>query len=102
MCYENACSAIAHVSKDRRASYDVIMCDVLMPDCSGVDLFMAVRRERPDLADRFLFLTGADMMPVVDRFIEFSGRPVLRKPFGEEDMTKAFRSMGLDPGTPGM
>ncbi len=39
-------------------TYDVILCDLMMPEMSGMDIYYAVRRSQPELADRILFMTA--------------------------------------------
>lgn len=38
-------------------SDDVILCDLMMPEMTGMDLYREVQRRRPDLADRMVFMT---------------------------------------------
>lgn len=87
--YRDACAAIAHLLREPRPAYDVVMCDLMMPDCSGVDLHRVIRRDRPELLDRIIFFTGVTMMPGVESFLAFAGRPVLRKPFGPDELLAA-------------
>ena len=50
--------------------FDVVLCDVLMPGVSGIDLYRELERERPDIAQRIIFMSGASSMP---RVVEFFG-----------------------------
>ena len=61
--------------------FDAVMLDLRMPGMDGRELFQALRRERPDLADRVVFVTGDAMTGGTREFLEASGRPVLLKPF---------------------
>lgn len=49
-------AALALFEKD--AGYDVVLCDVHMPGMSGPELFELLEGQRPDLAQRFVFLSG--------------------------------------------
>lgn len=60
---------------------DVIVSDVKMPGESGLDLYGWVRRHRPDLAERFLFVTGDVSEPVLVEFAEQAPERVIQKPF---------------------
>ncbi len=42
----------------RGEPFDVIFCDVMMPEISGIDFFQEIRRRLPKLAGRTVFLTG--------------------------------------------
>ena len=63
------------------ASYDAILCDVTMPNMTGLELYEALCASRPDLASRVAFLTGGVTVDTVRDAIEASGRPVIYKPF---------------------
>jgi PAS domain S-box-containing protein len=45
---------------DRLATtpYELVLCDLLLPDLSGVDVFERATAAKPDLARRFVFVTG--------------------------------------------
>jgi len=99
VCYSDSCAAISHLVSEPRPHYDVVLCDLLMPDCTGVDVHRVLTRDRPDLVDRIVFLTGATMMPGIDAFLQSTGAPVLRKPFGAADVRIACATAsGIDPG----
>ncbi len=98
VCYTDSCAAIGHLVADPHPRYDVVICDVLMPDCSGVDVHRVIRRDRPELLGRMVFVTGATMMPVIESFLAATGAPVLMKPFGSDDIRGACRAVsGIDP-----
>jgi signal transduction histidine kinase len=40
------------------ATFDAIFCDVMMPDCSGMDVYDALAVDRPDLVEKMVFMTG--------------------------------------------
>jgi len=50
------------------ACFDVIVCDVLMPGTSGIDVYRRIEKTRPELAKRIIFMTGASSMPRVADF----------------------------------
>ncbi len=61
--------------------FDLILCDVMMPRLSGIDLFERVTAERPELAERFVFMSGGAFTPRAQEFMEAKGRARLDKPF---------------------
>jgi CheY-like chemotaxis protein len=61
--------------------YDVVMCDLRMPRCSGVELHHALVEKRPDLVRRLVFSTGDVASADASSFLASSGRPVIEKPF---------------------
>jgi signal transduction histidine kinase/ActR/RegA family two-component response regulator len=71
---------------ERDAGFDVILCDLQMPDMSGVELYGAVRERFPALGDRFVFVTGGAFSSDARRFLEESVASVIQKPFRLEDL----------------
>jgi len=63
------------------ADFDVIVCDLMMPRLSGSELYRKAIERRPDLASRFVFITGAGLTPETRTFIDETERPLLHKPF---------------------
>ena len=61
--------------------YDVILCDLRMPHCSGVELHHELLEKRPDLIQRLVFSTGDIASAEAANFLARSGRPVVEKPF---------------------
>lgn len=78
---ETACGgreALAILERDR--SFDVILCDILMPSFTGMDLHREVASRWPDLAPRFIFLTAGVFTIAARRFLEESGAVWMEKP----------------------
>ncbi|MEW5853209.1 MAG: response regulator [Myxococcota bacterium] len=72
-------------ARDRllRETFDVVLCDVLMPGLTGVDLYDELCRARPDVARRFVFVTGS-MGLNHEALIAAASVPVLKKPVDDE------------------
>jgi len=71
---------------ERDTSFDVVLCDLQMPEMSGMDLFTAVQSRFPQLANRFIFVTGGAFSIDAKRFLEESVCAVIQKPFRIEDL----------------
>ena len=63
-------------------TYDVILCDLMMPGMSGVELFEAITLERPAMAARFVFITGGANSDRTSQFLESTRNRYVLKPFG--------------------
>ncbi|MSP62299.1 MAG: PAS domain S-box protein [Myxococcales bacterium] len=63
------------------ARFDLIFCDLMMPEMTGMDLHAALHREAPELLDRLIFLTGGAFTPRAREFLESVPNPRLEKPF---------------------
>ncbi len=64
-----------------RGDFDVVVSDVKMPDGGGLDLYRWATEERPDLVDRFLFVTGDVGDPEVVELARQKPERFLNKPF---------------------
>jgi CheY-like chemotaxis protein len=62
-------------------AYDLILCDLRMPELDGPGLYRALEQHAPQLCRRFIFLTGDTLSPEVAAFLAQSGVPRLTKPF---------------------
>jgi two-component system NtrC family sensor kinase len=61
--------------------FDVLLIDLRMPDVSGQQLFERWRRERRELSDRVVFITGDIVSADLQSFLRATGRPYISKPF---------------------
>ncbi len=68
------------------ARCDAILCDMQMPEMTGVDVYREVSRLRPELLGKFLFLTGGAVSQQARQFLDETGSPRLEKPFAFEDL----------------
>lgn len=62
-------------------AFDVVLCDLQMPDMSGVELYQAVKQQWPTLAKRFIFITGGAFSAEARRFLEDGDIACINKPF---------------------
>ena len=66
--------------------FDVIICDMVMPSLPGDMFYLAVKKTKPHLCDRFLFITGHSDNPRVDAFLNQTNGLVLIKPVLTEEL----------------
>ena len=71
---------------DQDTRFDVVLCDLQMPEMSGMDLHAEVAQRFPALADRFVFVTGGAFSGDARRFLEESVPAVIQKPFSVDDL----------------
>lgn len=69
------------VERLAQADYDVILCDLLLPDLSGVDVYEQVTATRPELAPRFVFITGGAFTERARSLLQSIPNPRVDKPF---------------------
>lgn len=70
-------------------SFDIILCDVMMPEMNGVEFRTWLTDNRPDLADTFIFFTGGAVGDALLEQVESSNSPVLSKPFDRSSFKDA-------------
>jgi signal transduction histidine kinase/CheY-like chemotaxis protein len=88
---------------EREPPFDVVLCDLQMPEMSGMDLHAAVRDKYGTLGDRFVFVTGGAFSSDARKFLEESDAQVIQKPFRVDDLLalidRVAAGSGADPRT---
>jgi CheY-like chemotaxis protein/anti-sigma regulatory factor (Ser/Thr protein kinase) len=75
------------------AGYDAVVCDLMMPDATGMDLHARVAAEAPAVASRFVFLTGGAFTDRARSFVATTRAPVLEKPVDAAALRAAVRAV---------
>ncbi|MCR9160214.1 MAG: response regulator [Nannocystaceae bacterium] len=81
------------------AEFDLVLCDVMMPEVSGMDVYSRVRRERPEMTQRFVFMTGGAFTASARAFLESIDNEQIIKPFSLRELRSlvARRSESTSP-----
>lgn len=61
--------------------FDVILCDLMMPAMTGMELHASVAKKVPEQAERFVFVTGGAFTPAATDFVGRVSNTVLEKPY---------------------
>jgi PAS domain S-box-containing protein len=80
----NARDALRMLEQDRR--FDVILCDVMMPGMTGMDLYAELGRASPDMAGRVVFMTGGAFTPRAVTFLREVPNQKIGKPLNLEEL----------------
>lgn len=91
-CAHDALEALAHARSG--AHWDVVLCDVMMPSMSGLELHRQLKGERPELARRFVFITGGGYSPRVQQQLESTGLGLLEKPLDQGRLLELLQASG--------
>jgi two-component system NtrC family sensor kinase len=77
---------------DERA-YEVILCDMRMPDLDGPGFYRELQRRHPHLVSRVIFLTGDVLSPDAQAFFTRVDRPHVVKPFNAREIRRMIRQV---------
>ena len=61
--------------------FDVILCDLMMPDITGVELYGLIEKAAPDQIPRVVFMTGGAVSESASSFLSRVPNARVAKPF---------------------
>jgi CheY-like chemotaxis protein len=76
---------------------DAVVCDLKMPQLEGDMFYVTADRVRPDLRQRFIFITGLADDPKFQAFASKVNSPVLRKPVPIEKLVETLEKVLAQP-----
>jgi signal transduction histidine kinase/ActR/RegA family two-component response regulator len=79
-------------------AFDVVLCDVMMPDGGGERLIRALRERSPETARRVVFLTAGAVTEETRRFLAEQPQPVLAKPLDVDQLNRLMALLVEDRG----
>ncbi|MEO7036318.1 MAG: response regulator [Polyangiaceae bacterium] len=85
--------ALAAIAAEPGSGFDVILCDLMMPGMSGMDLFEHITRAQPGLEQRIVFMTGGVSMDRAREFLATSSNLTLEKPFDFAQLRQTLRRL---------
>jgi len=65
-------------------NYDLIFCDLMMPDMDGTVLYAEIEQNMPSVLERMVFCSGGAFTARTKQFVEQSTRPFVEKPMTRE------------------
>jgi CheY-like chemotaxis protein len=86
---DNAKGALARLVGGER--FDVIFCDLMMPEMTGMDLHEEILRVASDQAQRMVFVTGGAVTTRARDFVATVPNPVVDKPFDVKKLREMIR-----------
>ncbi len=76
----DALAAVSAAETVSKGGFDLILCDVMMPDVTGMDMYEELSRTAPKIAARMVFMTGGTFTPRARDFLDKVPNPRLDKP----------------------
>lgn len=81
----------------RDPGFDVVLCDLMMPELSGADVYDWLKRVEPQLVDRFVFMTGGAFTTRAREFLAGIKNPRLDKPFDPSELRAVIERIAPRP-----
>ena len=82
---ESGRDARAHLEEER---FDLVLCDLMMPGVSGMDLHRWLSDRSPELARRMVFMTGGVFTDEAREFLDGVPNPRIEKPFDTKQLLR--------------
>jgi two-component system NtrC family sensor kinase len=76
--------ALVHLSAGQ--PFDLILCDLMMPGVSGMDLYQHLRQRHPGREQQIVFLTGGVFTDEAQEFVSGISNAVVQKPFNFQQL----------------
>ena len=88
---ESTIEALARIRAGER--FDVVLCDLIMPQMTGMDFHDALARAYPEQAARVVFVTAGAFIPRARQFLDGLPNPHLHKPLDAEALRSVVNGM---------
>jgi CheY-like chemotaxis protein len=90
---ESATDGQAALARLREDAYDLLLCDLRMPELDGQAFYGLLQQQHPTLCQRLIFLTGDTLGAESQTFLAQCGLPWIAKPCGIEEIRAAIARM---------
>jgi len=87
----SARDALSRLSEDTERAFDLILCDLMMSEMSGIELHGELVRRSPELARRVVFMTGGAFTPRARAFLQAVPNRCIEKPLDLETIDDLIR-----------
>jgi len=81
-----------------RPNFDVVLADLQMPQLGGRGLYEQLSEANPQVARRFVFMTGDRARPETQAFLSSCGQPSVMKPYELGELLAAIRMAAGEGG----
>jgi CheY-like chemotaxis protein len=75
------------------AAFDVVLCDVMMPEMTGRDFYEELEQVAPALRARVIFMTGGAFTPAMRAFLDRVPNGRVTKPFRQAELEQCIRTL---------
>jgi PAS domain S-box-containing protein len=78
-------------AESQAGGFDAIVCDLMMPGMTGMELYELIKAQYPGLEQRVVFMTGGVSMLRATEFLASVKNPTFEKPFDLNELRKTLR-----------
>lgn len=90
---DRAVDGSAALEKLKLCDYDIVLCDYHLPELNGMQVCERIKKLKPELAQRFIFITGStQFMQTFNSFLRENNLSCLLKPFTKEELISAINA----------
>jgi signal transduction histidine kinase len=89
---------LAGIARGER--FDVVLCDLMMPDITGDELHRRIEEIAPELTPRVIFMTGGAVSETASAFLARVPNPRVAKPFENRLLRELVRSVASGKEAP--
>jgi two-component system, cell cycle sensor histidine kinase and response regulator CckA len=75
--------------------FDAVLCDLMMPGMSGIELFRALKARAPGMEERLVFMTGGAFTPEAEDFLDEVSNARVEKPFDFTSVDRLLRHVAV-------
>jgi PAS domain S-box-containing protein len=73
--------------------FDLVFCDLMMPEMTGMELYQHFATSAPEMASRIIFITGGAFTPKAREFLERVPNQHVEKPFDARNLRALVRDL---------
>jgi CheY-like chemotaxis protein len=88
---EGGAEALSVLSQDQ--DFDVILCDLMMPETDGIHVYQWMCANAPALVPRVIFVSGGAFTDRTQAFVSVTARDVLEKPVSSARLREAIQGL---------
>jgi DNA-binding NtrC family response regulator len=77
----------------RATAFDLVLCDLVMPEVSGIEVYGFLKTQRPALLERFVVMTGGASTHRARAFLTTEAPRIIEKPFTMGELRAIVESM---------
>ena len=92
---ENGVDAWAKISEraGKDNQFDLVVCDMHMPQCNGLELLKAIKQQEPTKEINFLMVSTENESEVIIKAIELGASNYILKPYNKETIEEKINSI---------